>query len=211
MNTIVIIGPAFPLRGGIAAFNHRLAAQFLEEGDDCSIFSFSLQYPSVLFPGKTQFAEGPAPGGLKIWTTINSVNPFTWRKTGKSIAALKPDIVIVRYWIPFMAPALGFILKKIKRSSDARIICIADNIIPHEKRPGDTMLTKFFIKHCDAFITMSQQVMNDLRSLNPDVPAQLIPHPLYDNFGEEVSKLKAREKLGLNPDDLIIFWIYPQV
>src|SRR4029079_8699625 len=185
MQKIIIIGPAHPLRGGLATFDQRLAKEFNDLGDDCSIYSFSLQYPSFLFPGKTQYTDDPAPEDLKIFSVINSINPLNWIKIGNRIRKERPDIVVVRYWLPFMGPALGTILKKIKKNGQAKIVCIADNIIPHEHRPGDTAFTKYFLNQCDAFVTMSEHVMNVLRKFVPkEKPARLVHHPLYDNFGE---------------------------
>src|ERR1041384_2505787 len=174
MQKIVIIGPAHPLRGGLATFDQRLAKEFNEEGDDCSIYSFSLQYPSFLFPGKTQYSNEPAPADLKIYTVINSVNPFNWIKVGNWLKKEQPDIIVVRFWLPFMGPALGTILRRVRKNRHTRIICIADNVIPHEKRPGDKPFTKYFLKSCDAFVTMSEKVMADLRLFEPTKPAQLV-------------------------------------
>ena len=208
MQKVIIIGPAHPLRGGgITTFNQRLAKEFNDLGDDCSIYSFCLQYPSFLFPGKTQYTADPAPEDLKIFSVINSINPLNWIKIGNRIRKERPDIVVVRYWLPFMGPALGTILKKIKKNRHTRIVCIADNIIPHEHRPGDTAFTKYFLNQCDAFITMSEHVMNDLRKFVPkEKPARLVHHPLYDNFGEIVSKIEARERLKIKTDELIILF-----
>jgi len=207
MQKIIIVGSAHPLRGGgLSTFNQRLAKEFNDGGDNCSIYSFSLQYPSFLFPGKTQYTDEPAPENLKIFSVINSVNPLNWIRVGNRIGKEKPDIVVVRYWLPFMAPALGTILRRIKKNKHTRIICIADNIIPHEHRPGDKAFTNFFVKRCDGFITMSEQVMNDLLKFVRDKPVKLVPHPLYDNFGEIISKIEAREKLKIKTDELIILF-----
>jgi glycosyltransferase involved in cell wall biosynthesis len=206
MSRIVIMGPAHPLRGGLASFNQRLATEFIKEGHNCSIYSFSLQYPSFLFPGSSQFTDEPAPDNLKIHTVINSINPLNWLKVGNRLKKEKPDIIIVRYWLPFMGPALGTILRRVRKNNHTKIICIADNIIPHEKRFGDTLFTKYFVKPCHAFITMSEKVMQDLRSFEKHKPALQVPHPLYDNFGEPICKQKARQQLQLSPEDNIILF-----
>ena len=207
MQKIIIIGPAHPLRGGgITTFNQRLAKEFIDNGDDCLIYSFSLLYPAFFFPGKSQYTDEPAPKDLKIVPGINSVNPLNWLKVGNRIRRERPDIVIVRYWLPLLGPALGTILKKIKKNGYTKIVCIADNIIPHEHRPGDKAFTKYFLKQCDAFITMSEKVMIDLRRFVSDKPARLVSHPLYDNFGDIISKIEAREKLKLKTDDAIILF-----
>ena len=195
---IIIIGSAHPLRGGgIATFNERLAKEFMQQGNEVSIFSFSLQYPGFLFPGTSQYTTAAAPAHLDIHTSINSINPFNWLAIGNEIKNLQPDIVVVRYWLPFMAPCLGTILRIIKKNKHTKIVCIADNIIPHEPKPWDSLLTRFFVKPVDAFITMSEAVLTDLKKFAPGKPTQFIPHPLYDNFGEKVSKAAARQHLNI--------------
>ena len=202
----MIIGPAYPLRGGLATFNQRLAKEFNEQGNECSLLSFSLQYPSFLFPGTTQYSDEPAPAGLTIYAWINSVNPLNWISVGKKIRKMNPDVIVVRYWLPFMGPALGTILRQVKKNRHTRVICIADNVIPHEKRPGDTAFTRYFLKSCHAFITMSEKVMHDLRQFHTGKPVQLVQHPLYDNFGAILSKTEARTHLQLNNSDKIILF-----
>jgi glycosyltransferase involved in cell wall biosynthesis len=195
---IIIIGPAHPLRGGgIATFNERLAKEFIDEGFDTTIYTFSYQYPSFLFPGTTQYSAEPAPENIPIKIKINSVNPFNWIQVGNELKKLKPDVIVVRYWLPFMGPCLGTILRRVKKNKYTRIICIADNIFPHEKRPGDNLFTQYFLKPVDGFITMSQKVLADLNQVVKNKPAQLVPHPLYDNFGEKISKEEARNHLQI--------------
>ncbi len=204
---IIIIGPAYPLRGGgIATFNERLAKEFIDQGFDTAIYTFSYQYPSFLFPGTSQYSTEPAPQGIPIKIKINSINPFNWIKVGNELKKIKPDIVVVRYWMPFMAPCLGTILRKIKKNKHTKIVCIADNIFPHEKFPLEKLLTKYFIKPVDAFITMSEKVLADLHQINKNKRAQFIAHPLYDNFGEKISKEEARKKLGLSTDDKVVLF-----
>ncbi len=206
MAKIVIIGPAHPLRGGLATFNQRLAREFISEGHDCSIWSFSLQYPSLLFPGKTQYTQEPAPEGIEIHTVINSINPLNWINTGNRLRKVRPDIIVVRFWLPLMGPALGTILRKVRKNKHTRIVCIADNVIPHEKRIGDKAFARYFLKSCDAFITMSEKVMKDLRLFEKTKPAVWVSHPLYDNFGSIVSKEEAKKKLGVDSQDSIVLF-----
>jgi len=206
MPKVIIIGPGHPLRGGLATFNQRLAKEFIQSGYDCSIYSFSLQYPSFLFPGKTQYSDEPAPVGLTIHSAINSINPLNWIKVGNRLKRERPDIIVVRFWLPFMGPALGTILRRVRKNKYTKIVCIADNVIPHEKRPGDKPFTKYFLKSCDAFITMSEKVMSDLRLFEKDKPAQQVQHPLYDNFGAIISKEEARIKLGVGSQESIVLF-----
>jgi glycosyltransferase involved in cell wall biosynthesis len=205
MNHVIIIGPAHPLRGGLASFNERLAKQFQQEGYRVSIFTFSLQYPSFLFPGTSQYSAEPAPEGIDIKEVINSINPFNWVRTGYTLKQLRPDIIVVRYWLPFMAPCLGTILRLAKANKHTRIVTIADNILPHEKRPGDSLLTKYFIGAPDAFITMSDKVTADLRKFSNKKTKQVV-HPLYDNFGTAVETEEARRFLNLPEQERIILF-----
>lgn len=205
MQKAVIIGPAHPLRGGLASFNERLARQFQADGYDTTIYTFSLQYPDFLFPGTTQYSTEPAPTDINIKVCINSINPLNWLKVGRELRKLKPDIIVVRYWLPLMGPCLGSILRLVKKNRHTRVVCIADNVIPHEKRPGDKPFTGYFVKPIDAFVTMSEKVMKDLR-LFTDKPAKQVVHPLYDNFGEALDKADARKQLGLDKDASIILF-----
>lgn len=203
---VVIIGSAWPLRGGgIATFNERLAKQFMDEGHEVIIYTFSLQYPSFLFPGKSQYATEPKPLHLTIKEVVNSVNPFNWVRIGNEINKMAPDLVVVRYWIPFMGPCLGTIASIIRKNKTSKVVCIADNVVPHEKRPLDTLFTKYFVGQVDAFVTLSEKVQKDL-TLFTQKPSATVVHPLYDNFGEPISKLEARKKLALDAFDPIILF-----
>lgn len=202
----VIVGPAFPLRGGIANLNESLSKAFSKSGIENEIVSFSLQYPEFLFPGKTQFDEtGERPKGIKITTLINSVNPISWSRAAKYILDQKPDFVVLRYWLPFMAPALGSIAKKLKNSG-FKVVAITDNVIPHESRLGDKQLTNYFLKQCDGFVAMSKSVLDDIKTFISNPKSAFIPHPIYDIFGDAVSKQEAREKLGLSKDEKYVLF-----
>ncbi len=196
---IAILGSAHPLRGGLAAFNERLAYQLQQQGHEVNIYSFSLQYPSFLFPGKTQFTEEPAPANLNIKTVVNSVNPINWLQTGAEMNKARFDLIIVKYWLPFMGPAFGTILRKAKKNKHTKVVCIVDNIIPHENRPGDKQFTNYFIKPVDAFVTMSMDVLKDVETFTTK-PSFFTPHPIYDSYSEAVSKQDACNKLGMDPD-----------
>jgi glycosyltransferase involved in cell wall biosynthesis len=209
--TVIIIGPGYPLRGGLATFDQRLAREFISEGYDCVIYSFSLQYPDFMFPGTTQYSTEPPPEGLTILPRINSINPFNWLSVGRELRRKEPDMIVVRYWLPLMGPALGTILRQVRKNRHTRIIAITDNVIPHEKRPGDRPFTRYFLNACDAFITMSEKVMKDLRIFQPTRPARQVVHPLYDNFGDPIPRNQARgllrEKgIAIADDDKVILF-----
>jgi D-inositol-3-phosphate glycosyltransferase len=197
--TIVLVGPAYPLRGGIAHFNESFANTLAADGYDLKIVSFYLQYPSFLFPGKTQTAEVDPPRDLEIYPLISSINPLSWKKAAKVISSWKPTVVVIRFWIPFMGPALGTIAR-ILRKRGVMVIGLVDNALPHEARPADKILSRYFFKNCDAFFTLSKSVGEDINRLAPGRPVATSPHPLYDFFGEKVSKIQAIKELNLNPD-----------
>ena len=202
---IFIIGPAFPLRGGPAQFNENLCLELNKEGHDAQIISYKLQYPNFLFPGSSQFEKsGSAPLGIKIHTILNTINPFNWLMVARFIRKQKPDFILFRYWLPFFGPCLGTICKLVK--SHTKVLALTDNIIPHEKRIGDHVFTKYFVKNCDGFIAMSKVVLNDLSIFTQNLNKAYSPHPMYENYGDAISIDLARKKLNLNPHDKIILF-----
>ena len=196
----IIVGPAYPLRGGIANFNEALCRAFNQAGDESEIFSFTLQYPEFLFPGTTQYeSSGSGPDDIKITPLLNSIQPFSWVETAYKIRKENPDYVIVRYWLPFMAPCLGSVARWSRMFGKTKIIAITDNIVPHEKRPGDKLLTQYFVNSCDAFVAMSKSVLNDLEEFDNKKVKVFTPHPVYDIFGEKINRETALQKLNLDP------------
>jgi D-inositol-3-phosphate glycosyltransferase len=204
---IIIVGTSHPFRGGLASYNERLALQLQNEGHEVEIYTFTLQYPNFLFPGKSQYSEEPAPTDIKITQCVSSINPFNWIKIGRKIRKEKPAILIFKYWLPFMGPCFGKIGRIAKRNGQTKIVTILDNVIPHESRFGDKMFTKYFLKPIDAFISMSRSVEEDLALFDTKKPRDFNPHPLFDNFGALIEKSKAKELLQLDPSfNYILFF-----
>jgi D-inositol-3-phosphate glycosyltransferase len=197
---IISLGPAHPYRGGPAAFTDRLAQKFIEEGHNMEIITFSLQYPGILFPGKTQYTDGPPPKGIRITRKLNSINPLNWIATGLKIRKAMPDILLIRFWLPFLGPCLGTVARIARSNRHTVPICIFDNVVPHEKRPGDRLLTKYLTGSIDGGIVMSGSVLAELLSFRTTIPVKLSPHPLFDNYGTPISREVALTKLGLNSD-----------
>ena len=196
--SIVILGPAHPYRGGgITTFNERLALALQADGHRVRICNFTLQYPSFLFPGKSQYADRPAPAGIQIDRQLNALSPWNWWKVGQQLRKEKPDFILVRFWLPFMGPAFGTVLREAKKNQHTKVIAITDNVVPHEKRPGDKPFTQYFLNACDACITMSQQVWQDLQAFVPHKPVRILAHPLYDHFGSPVASIEAKQRLRL--------------
>ncbi len=204
----VIIGPAFPLRGGIAQLNESLSQEFTKQGIENTIFSFYLQYPDFLFPGTSQkeAADRKGPEGVDIQSTISSINPISWWLTVRKIAKLKPDFIVVRFWLPFMGPCLGTICKWLKAKLNVPIIGILDNVIPHERRIGDRIFTRYFLNHCGSYVAMSSSVMEELSQFDVKKPRKMLYHPIYDHFGEKVDKELARKHLHLSTDWKVILF-----
>jgi D-inositol-3-phosphate glycosyltransferase len=199
---IVVISPAHPLRGGIAASSERLAMEMQTMGHEVVIYSFSVQYPSFLFPGKTQYTDDSPPSGLLIKTRLNSINPFNWLLVAKELAHENPDHIVVRFWLPFMGPCLGTVLRlaRLLSAKKSKITALVDNIIPHEKRIGDTLFARWFVRSCDDFVVMSKSVGEEIKtfvSKNKDATIRFAPHPIYDIYGPLMDKSAARKELGI--------------
>lgn len=201
---VVIVGPAYPYRGGIADTNQSFAQAMQEIGHEVCIHTFILQYPALLFPGKSQFSEDPAPKDLTIKRSINSINPLNWPKAAKNIAKENADLIIFRYWTPLLAPAMGKIASLLKNKSLYLALC--DNIVPHEKKFYDQTLTSYFTKQFDGFITFSDQVKNELSTFSKK-PTYVKSHPINLNLGEVVDKSLAKEKVKLsNSTNYLLFF-----
>ena len=196
---VIVVGTAHPYRGGIAAFTDRLATEFVKEDADIEVVTFKLQYPSFLFPGKTQYSDAKAPGGFPIERKVNSINPLNWIKVGKEIRKKNPDLVIFTYWMSFFAPCFGKIARVIKRNRHTKCIGLIHNMIPHEKSLLDKLLPPYFIKSMDGFVALSKSVLDDVKSLdNQEKPKCFVPHPLYDHFGEIMERDEAIKHLNLD-------------
>ena len=196
---IIIVGPSHPYRGGIAAFTDRLANEFQVEGADVELYTFTLQYPSILFPGKTQYSDAPAPEDIKIFRKINSINPFTWIKTAKEIKAKNPDIVVFAYWMSFFAPCYAQMAKIISKNKSTRCIGLVHNMMPHEKSLLDRLFSPCFVKRMHAFAALSKSVLDDVSKLDKKSKPKLFsPHPLYDHYGDREDKAVALSSLYLD-------------
>ena len=174
-----------------------MAKAFQDQDHDVKLYTFKLQYPNFLFPGKTQYSDDPAPGDITIKESINSINPINWISQGNEIKNGDFDLVVVKFWLPFMGPAFGTILRRIKKNKKTKVITIIDNIIPHESRVGDKPFTKYFVKAVDGFVAMTQSVLDEISIFDKSKPRVLSPHPIFDNFGDISPREKALDILGL--------------
>lgn len=205
---IVIVGPAHPLRGGLATYNERLARE-LQQKNQVTLLTFSLQYPNFLFPGQSQFSDDPKPEDLHIDIALNSVNPLNWISVGRKYKRIRPDVVIFRYWMPFFGPCFGTFARIVKSNKHTQILAITDNIIPHERRFFDTPFSKYFLPVLDGAVAMSKKVLQDLREFplsKPVAKTAYHAHPLYDNFGSAVERNEACKKLGLDKNNRYVLF-----
>ncbi|MFR9578019.1 MAG: glycosyltransferase, partial [Rikenellaceae bacterium] len=195
---ITILGPAHPYRGGLATIMESLAREYISRGDKVSILTFTLQYPSFLFPGESQTLETPPPEGLQIERCVNTVNPFNWLHVGASIRRDRPDMLILKYWTPFMAPCFGTIARLARSNGHTKVVCQIDNVEPHEHHIIDRPFNQYFLRSVDGFIYMSEQVHQELQEYTA-VNTLFSPHPMFENFGTPISREEAAEALGLDP------------
>jgi len=198
MKKLLLLGPAWPYRGGIAASNEQLAIALQKQGHEVEICTFRLQYPSLLFPGKSQYSETPRPkGGVTIQRAINSINPLNWFVQGKAIRKRGYDQLVVRYWTPFLAPALGTVCRRAK-CSGMRVTALVDNLIPHEEHIWDKPFTRHFVHSVDDFVVMSHQVREEIAAFCPEKPVRYSPHPVYDIYGAKIDRNEAAAQLQLD-------------
>lgn len=196
---IVILGPAYPYRGGIALFDDRLTAELQAMGHEVEEWTFTLQYPGFLFPGTTQFSEDPAPEGITTVRKMNSINPLNWIKVGRQLRKMKPDLIVVAFWLPFMAPCQGTIARIARRNRHTRVTGLVHNMIPHEHRPGDKLFARYFANSVDGYVAMSDAVLADIDRFDTIRPRVFCRHPLYDNFGQHATREESLQFLGLDP------------
>ena len=203
---ITILGPAHPYRGGLASIMEIMARTFQRRGNEVDIKTFTLQYPSLLFPGKSQTVSTPPPADLHICRCVNTVNPFNWVRIGRRICRERPDFVLMKYWTPFMAPCFGTIARFARRNDHTKVLCQIDNVEPHEHHLTDKPFNRYYLGVVDGFVYMSEQVHGELKAYS-DAPALFSPHPLFENFGERVARNEACVRLGLDPTvDYVLFF-----
>ncbi|MBQ1964658.1 MAG: glycosyltransferase [Tidjanibacter sp.] len=206
---IKFIGPAYPYRGGLATIIETLARTFAGRGGEVSIDTFSLQYPRLLFPGKSQFRTGPAPKDLTIERTVSTVNPLSWWRVGRKLRRQRPDLVVLKYWTPLMAPCFGTICRLARKNGKTKVVVHVDNITPHENHFYDRVLNRYFLRSVDGFVYMSEAVKSDLDTYGLGKPALFSPHPLFDTYGQRVDRTEACVRLGLDPQtDYTMFFGY---
>lgn len=197
---IAIVGPAHPYRGGLASIMETMAREYQRRGYRVDILTFTLQYPSLLFPGKSQTVETLPPADLSIERKVSTINPLTWWHVGRQLCKMRPDIVLMKYWTPFMAPCFGSIARLARKNGHTRVICQIDNVEPHEHHITDKIFNRYYLRSVDGFIYMSEQVHGELEAYT-HAPALFSPHPMFEHFGERKERTEACNALGINPNE----------
>ena len=195
---ITILGPAHPYRGGLASIMQIMARTFQRRGDAVDIRTFTVQYPSLLFPGTKQTVDTPPPADLSIRRCVNTMWPFNWWRIGRQLRRERPDFILMKYWTPFMAPCFGTIARIARRNGHTKVLCQIDNVEPHEHHLIDRPCNRYYLRSVDGFIYMSEQVHRELQAYTA-APALFSPHPLFENFGQRVDRSEACAHLGLDP------------
>lgn len=206
---IALIGPAYPYRGGIAHHTNMLYTYLRRHGHEVDVITFTRQYPSVLYPGQTQEEVGDAgdvASAIPSVRLIDSVNPLTWWRAARRVRDGAYDLHVFRWWLPFFGFAFGTIARIVAKRRPDSILVILDNLFPHERRPGDGVLTRYFFRHCDMAVCQSSTVMSQLESTFPAIPRTMLPHPVYENFGELMARDEARRSLGITAPKVILFF-----
>jgi len=206
---IALIGPAYPYRGGIAHHTNMLYTYLRRHGHQVDLITFSRQYPKFLYPGGEQEEGGD--GGEFARTIvserlIDSMNPVSWIRTGRLLRKRGYDLYIFRYWIPLFGFVFGTIARMAHRPGRKDVMIVLDNLIPHERRPGDRVQTRFLFRYCSMAITQSTTVSRQLADMFPDIPQVMLHHPLYENFGEGIPRDQARERHGVPSGRVILFF-----
>ena len=195
---IILLGPAHPYRGGLASIMETMAREWQSRGHEVRIYTFTVQYPSLLFPGKTQYVTTPAPEDLHIERVMNTVNPLNWLSLGLRLRRECPDMVVMKYWTPFMAPCFGTIARIARSNGVTKFVCQIDNVEPHEHHIIDRPCNHYYLGAVDGFVYMSEQVHGELKAYTA-APALFSPHPMFENFGKAVEREEACRRIGIDP------------
>lgn len=195
---ITILGPAHPYRGGLASIMQTMARVYQRRGHAVDLCTFTLQYPALLFPGKSQTVTTPPPADLKIRREVSTINPLNWWRVGRMLRNERPDFILLKYWTPFMAPCFGTIARLARQNGHTKVLCQIDNVEPHEHHLIDKPFNRYFLRAVDGFVYMSDEVGRQLRTYT-DAPALFSPHPRFENFGERIDREVACRRLQLDP------------
>ncbi len=193
---IAILSCFYPYRGGISQFNASIFGE-LGKRHIVKAFNFKRQYPEFLFPGKTQFVtDTDSAVPVESVSVLDTADPFSYGKTAREIAVWKPDLVVMRYWMSWFAPSLGYVARRLKKKG-CKVVSILDNVVPHEPHFFDRPFTRYFLSGQSGCVVMCDEVAKDLLAIRSDLPYTILPHPLYTHFGEKMDRAEAERALGI--------------
>ena len=199
---VAILSCFWPFRGGIAQFNANLVRNLsADPSTEVCAFNFTVQYPGFLFPGKTQLVgpDDECDYIVPSEAVLNSANPLSYEMAARKILRWKPDVLIVRYWMSYFGPSLGYVCRRC-RAKGVKVIGIIDNAIPHEQRFFDGPFSKYFFSGLSGAIALCSAVEKDIHAIAPKVKTAVIPHPISTHFGDPVSREQACKELGVSPE-----------
>ncbi len=203
---IVLIGPVYPYRGGIAHFTTQLGKELKKKGHETTIISYKKMYPKFLYPGKSDKDQSRVTFEIQASFILNPLNPFSWITTCKLIKKSLPDLVINQWWTTFFAPmnwALGYCLSKWK----IPLAYVVHNVTPHEASPFDRFLTKLALRPAKSYIAQSPSQVSSLNDLISSKNIYYSPHPIYDQFNiEKIDRPTARKHFRLNENDFVLLF-----
>jgi glycosyltransferase involved in cell wall biosynthesis len=207
---IVLIGPAYPIRGGNALFVAHLY-ESLAATNDVEVISYSRLYPGFLFPGVRQTdVSGVAIKKHPAMHIIDCLNPVTWLNAARLAASMNPDMLVFTWWNPFFGFIVRTIASSFKRRVKKPVIIVAENVISHEGRWIDVFLTKIALQTADRFLVLSKVVEEGIRKLYPQVKVFRSSLPIYDCYQtlEQLTQPHAQQRLGLAGKNVILFFGY---
>jgi len=194
---VVLVGPTYPFRGGIAHYTTMLYHELAVRGHQVTLYSFKRQYPRWLFPGQTDRDPSVSKLDAPCEYTLDSLNPFTWWATARAIRRSSPAVLILQWWVSFFAPIWN-LLAWLARRAEIKVVFICHNVLPHEQQSWDAWLARWALRQANGFIVQSQEEKARLLTLLPGRPVEIVLHPIYDMFAQQaIPQDMARQRLGL--------------
>ncbi|HTR97953.1 MAG TPA: glycosyltransferase [Candidatus Acidoferrales bacterium] len=201
---IALVGPLHPWRGGLAQYL-QLLGEALRSHADVRGVTFTRQYPGLLFPGTSQLDSAAPLPSFPTEALLDSIGPWSWRRTAAHLERFAPGAVVLKWWMPFFAPAFASSVGPLRRRG-TRVVLVCDNLVPHERRPFDAAFSAWMMRNSDGYLVMSDAVERDLDRLKPGAPRRRVPHPFYAQFDRgRFDRASARARLELSGDVALFF------
>ena len=201
---IALLGPLAPWRGGLSQYLGLLGEALMAQAEVRGV-TFTRQYPGFLFPGASQVDPAAERPRFPVEPLLDSIGPWSWSRTARHLERFAPGAVVLKWWMPFFAPAFASSVGPLRRRG-TRVVLVCDNLVPHERRPFDSALTRWMLRQSDGYLVMSESVERDLDRLKPRAPRRRVAHPLYAQFDRgRWSRETARRHLGLEGDVALFF------